>query len=171
MWISLFGYVGDVPYKLKDYLVNTNLLFNFGENNTHMKLKDKKRIARLMEVSVEGNKYNYTGQYQPYKIIYRVGKVRYSAKYDMYKVDVIIESLQRRYIYRDPITRLRVLDKQGNYKYEYLDIRTPDRSQVFRVNRNIRFESMKYLKSIADMFSVCRTRIEADKVIYSELQG
>lgn len=156
---------------MKYYLANTNLLFNFGENNTHMKLKDKKRIAKLMEVSAEGTKYNYTGQYQPYKITYRVGKVSYSAKHDMYKVEMIVESLQRRVIYRDPITRLRVLDEQGNYQYEYLDISQPNRSQVFRVNRNIRFESMKYLKSIADMFSVCRTRIEADKVNYSELRG
>lgn len=152
-------------------MVNTNLLFNFGENNTHMKLKDKKRIAKLMEVSVEGNKYSYNGQYYPYLVTYRIGKVSYSAKHDMYKVEMIVESLQRRVIHRDPITRLRVLDEQGNYQYEYLDIKTPDRSQVFRVNRNIRFESMRYLKSIADMFSVCRTRIEADKINYSELRG
>lgn len=171
MWISLFGYVGDIPYRLKDYLVGINFIVIFVETYRYMNLKDKKRIAKLMEMYLMEFNFNYDAFYSPYRATYSASRVRYSSKHDRYYVEMSVGTLTRRTWRKDPVTFQRVRDEQGNFIYDYPSMTNPNRSQVFRINRDIRFYGTDQLMTAANMFSIDRYKIEINKIDYSKLRG
>jgi hypothetical protein len=156
--------VGDVPYKLKDYLVNTNLLFNFVKTNTHMTLRANKRLAYLLEIMLKDNSSRELVSLS-YNITIKINKVRYSKVANKFKVDLIVTNINKKCFIRDPNTYWRIKDERGEYKYEYKSF-TPDRSSVFRINKHIRYRLFNSVCEAGNMFSIDSDRIILDKITY-----
>lgn len=156
MWISLFGYVGDIPYKIKDYLVGINFIVIFVGDTLHIHMTNKRQqqiILKSLNKMLSRQEYKVFSSY-PNRIIYwKIDKVRFK-RTGQFEVDVKITNMLTGIVKRDNETRNRLTDEFGNTLYDYVKSGTQSRTHVLYINRRVRQQTQNSVRTAFEFLSL-----------------